>query len=59
MSYTRPPVMDAYCAGVCGADITDADNFDRTGVHLKPGWLLIENSRGYIRVLCPRCGGVN
>jgi hypothetical protein len=25
---TRKPVMDALCAGGCGADITDADNYD-------------------------------
>jgi hypothetical protein len=56
---TRQPVMDALCAGGCGADITEADNFDRTEVHLKPGWLITENSREYLRVRCPRCGGEN
>lgn len=56
---TRQPVMDALCAGGCGADITDADNFDPTGVYLKPGWVLSENGRGYIRVRCPHCGGRN
>jgi hypothetical protein len=52
----RQPVMDPLCVG-CGADITDADNFDLTGVHLEPGWTFTQNSRGYVRVRCPICGG--
>jgi hypothetical protein len=54
---TRKPVMNPFCASGCGTSITDADNFDRMGVHLKPGWSFTENPRGYLRVRCPRCGG--
>ena len=51
------PFMDGLCVGGCGVNITDANNYDPTGVHLKPGWLFTDAPHGRIRVRCPHCTG--
>ena len=52
------PVMDGYCAGGCGANITDAENYDPLGVGLIRPWLFTDTPRGYLRVRCPGCQGL-